>query len=324
MRPYHILIYGGGNCEIAPFLQESLKKLLTLQGERVRIAAKVSIFANSCIAMYRRLQEDMAITETQGGTYFYAIDGKERIETIEMHMTPASDKEAFRAFLEAEIGKEAGEYLLILVGQGTKEGVLLDFVTPHPTYMTYAHLGEIIGEVCAQKNQAIHLIVDMPTWHGFESFYQLTQCGWIHGLFFYERPQKTALFPIEAWLTKCLKEDIHWLMQAVLNYPGYQIHTHLGFWRLCAKKWQRYKQMPGLQTWREFYDIYSQLVISTASMKQLYERLDDQRKILDTKEYLTKQEIKTYFDENYGWKISYETLNAWMSELKTCIDYYKI
>jgi hypothetical protein len=82
--------------------------------------------------------------------------------------------------------------------------------------------------------------------------------------------------------------------------------------------------MPGLQTWREFYDIYSQLVISTASMKQLYERLDDQRKILDTKEYLTKQEIKTYFDENYGWKISYETLNAWMSELKTCIDYYKI
>ena len=324
MNSRSILIYGGGNCEIASALDTELSQITHMKKADMKVFARGHLFNNSCVAMYRRFKELKSyIGESgQGGVHDYFYDNEQVIKTCELKMKAASS-EGFEDFLTASSLKiEEDEVILVLIGQGNLFGLFLDFSQNPPVCVSYDKLVRIIMGVFEGKVKKLNLIMDISNWHNVYLPLCLSQCPLIESVFIYERKQPLEIFPIAKWIACAFDEEYHWTLATYLYFGGYKVDLHPVWWHLCEKRWRDYIDFPSLKSFEEFYTIYKKIVMYYGTSNRIYSRALREKPIID-KQHLTIRDIQVYFEQEYLCKIPEEEITKWLNELKICTDYYK-
>ncbi|MDF2877062.1 MAG: hypothetical protein K0S30_158 [Clostridia bacterium] len=324
MNSRSILIYGGGNCEIASVLDEELNHITHLSRAGMKVFARGHFFNNSCIAMYRRfkeLKEDIG-ESGQGGVHDYFYDNGQVVKTCELKMKAASS-ETFEEFLKVASLKIAGdEVILILIGQGDLSGLFWDFSETPPTCISYKRLVQILMDAFEGKVKKLSLIIDVSNWHNVYLPLCLSQCHLIESVFIYERKKPLEIFPIARWIDCAFDEEYHWTLATYLYFGGYKVDLHPVWWHLCEKRWRDYTSFPSVRSFEEFYTIYKKIVMYYGTSNRIYSKILREKAVFD-KQYVTTKDIQVYFEQEYLCKVSEEEIEKWLNELKICTDYYK-
>lgn len=330
MAAYHLLVYGGGNCEIAAAVQQQMEKLYKLRNQYLKIYAKSYILANSCLAMYRRFDsiKNQVETTKSGGVFEYFYDGQESgVERHELKMGQSSDPANFERFLEEglELINEK-EVTLILMGQSYGDGLFVDFFDMPPSYLSYEDFYNIIYRVGKRKETYFHIIFDLSSWHGVYLPYYLSQIPYVSTMFFWHRKSEFDLFPISKWIKRSLCVGEHWYKVLYEEFEGCALDTHAIGWQFCRQQWELYIKDPCATNWKKFYDQYKYLVIPEDRVK-----IFKQKNISFTQEVhqldhcqMEYEDVITYFKSNYTELFEQEELVTWLNEMKNCASYYKL
>lgn len=330
MDTYHLMIYGGGNSEIAATLEEEMEHLYMLQNNYLKIYAKNYLLVNSCYAMYKRFSaiKEQGRNVKSGGVYEYTYLGLEdSIKRQELSMGECSNPVEFEKFLLEGIKRlEAKEIILILIGQSYGNGIFIDFFNHQPTQLTYEDLFSILKRVGQEKEVYFHMILDITSWHGITLPYELSQIPCIASVFIWERSHTLQVFPITTWIQKAIYKGEHWMKVLYKTFHGYHIHTHPVWWKVCKLKWEEYIENPCAVTWKSFYEQYKYIVSYhgenanglTSPLQLTYDTDIMQDGVLHT------MQLIQYFKGCYGEIISSQEVNQWLDEMKKCITYYKL
>lgn len=322
MSQYGVLVYGGGNCEIAASLQEQLQILGEI--EENDIFARGYLFGNSCLAMYKRfhkLKEEIDSVKA-GGVYEYLKTDIEKIETMELQMRQSCIQKEFEEFLYTGLQKiQTTELVLILIGQSNDKGMFIDLCGEVPMYMPYQQMLHSISKIGKEKKKRIHLILDIPQWHAVKVPYMISKCNYIQDVFIYERKKVLDIFPIRQYIESLRKgEDIH----KVEGIEGYWIDPHPVWWNLCRWKWEEYLEEPSYKLWKNFYREYKKIVRYNGNKYSYYKTISKRIEMITVEMKLSKEQLKEYFRECGMEDLSHEEINSWLKEMKSCIDYYKL
>ncbi|MDA3732137.1 hypothetical protein PBV87_11645 [Niameybacter massiliensis] len=329
MAGCNVLVYGSGNCEIAALIEEEIELLGKVDHPEIKIFARGYILENSCLAMYKRFSslKDEIGQVKRGGLYEYFYDGEEKIERHEMVLAKSSEKETFEECLQMGIKRlNADEIFLVLIGQSNATGLFWDFVAERPSKLRYEDLSQVLYRLGKRNRVKFHIIMDIPTWHGVEFPYMLVRHPYIETLFIYERRKPFHLLPIAKWLTRAQTEEMNYLEALYKYYPGYKINMDHVIWRKCKECWKNYWQYSSHESWKAFYDAYKEAVIYSATRQ-----LEHKMKINFKTEIIPKQsreitirELQEYLVEMYHTTFDDKNIQLWLTDLKTCTDYYKL
>lgn len=329
MSGHSILIYGGGNCEMASSLDDCLSQIEQINDKNLKVFARGYLFDNSCLAMYGRfeaIKDRMKANPKQaspGGVHEYFYDGNQIVKTCELKMQPVS-KTNLEAFLRRGIEKmQDTEMILILIGQGDLESMFLDFSSTPPTALSYKEVFESIDDVLKDKIKKLHLIMDFSNWHDVYLPKILAQYTYIDTIFIYERKDALEVFPLAVWANTVFNKEGHWSEITMISLAGYKIDPHPIWWQLCEKRWEEYVVFPSSNTWEAFYSVYKKLVIHNGKSKRLYSSTLRKK----SSEYAGKDTIsfvQEYLKREYGSDIEEKEIEKWLESLKICTDYYKL
>ena len=97
-------------------------------------------------------------------------------------------------------------------------------------------------------------------------------------------------------------------------------------WKECMDSWRRYWDSPDHIMWRQFYENYKAVVLYTNPEKptqyaKLYFR---QQCIPEQRETISEQELQDYLVEMYHTTFDDKNIKLWLTDFKTCVDYYKL
>ena len=329
MSGHGLLIYGAGNCEIAGALENELDKITELDQSNLMVFARGYLFNSSCMAMYRRfkdIKEKMKEISpiSQGGIHEYYYNGMDAVKTCELKIQSAS-KETFEDFLNTGFEKlGCEEVILILLGQGNRQGMFLDFSQSPPTYMPYEEVFETLSACIDDKVKRLSLIVDVSSWHNIDMPLALSKHSIIDSLFVYERDSFLNIFPVCRWAKEVFKtEECHWTKTTCQKYKGYFVDPHPVWWEWCKEKWEEYSKYPSAKSWVEFNRLFQKVVIYKGFANSSVEHLSLTKKKAVRRNQLAVKDIKEYFNEEYLSEIYEEDVERWLSELKICTDFYK-
>ncbi|PHV71565.1 hypothetical protein CS063_03070 [Sporanaerobium hydrogeniformans] len=324
MGSYSLLIYGAGNCELAGALEKSLSGLSNISLNQLKVYAKAHVFESGCAALYRRFADlkDTLIHPIHGGVQEYSYEGMEMITTYEMKMKAVSLEE-FEAFLKKGAEKFLSEeVILILIGQGNSTGMFLDFSQIPPMYMTYYEVFERINQYLKGKVKRLSIILDLSTWHPMYMPYSISKCHFVESLFIYERRHPLEVFPLNEWIYKVFEGDCHWLELTYHYFSGYKVDLHPYWWENCKQKWEEYVAFPSKCTWIDFYHVYEKIVVYNGATESLYKSLSTSKNVVHNQS--TVKDIQSYFNHQYLSHMEENKVEAWLSDLKICTDYYKL
>lgn len=322
MKNTGLLIYGGGNCELAASLKKELLKLANI--DDISVFARGYIFGNSCLAMYKRfksIRDEIGAVDS-GGVYEYLCIEDEKLTIVEMQMRDASNHEEFEGFLEKGMSSIAQmNIVLIVIGQSSMEGILLDFFGERPSIMSYTQMLHSITQVAKKHKKRIQLVLDIPHWHPVKLPYIISRYERIDSLFIYERSEKIDILPITKYI-KALKYNNNRGENKILN--GYKIDNHPILWDVCKWKWKRYVDEPCSGHWKEFYNVYKGLVTYTGNKYNYYHHIGKNIEFTEEVTYLSDEDLIKYFRDYEKEELDDESVKIWFQEMKSCIDYYKL
>lgn len=274
--------------------------------------------------MYRRFKDlrERIKEINQGGVHEYFYNGIDTIKTCELRIQAAS-LETFEDFLNVGCEKlSSDEVILILIGQGNRQGILLDFSQNPPMYMPYEQAFAIINKCLKGRIKKLSVVMDVSNWHNVYMPLYLSDQNFIETIFVYERESALSIFPVKKWIENVFEEKCHWGEATYKYYSGYHIDPHPVWWSLCKSKWEEYVKFPSIKSWSEFHNIYQKLVRCKEDSNRVYSK--SLRKKRGTYyNQLAVREIQDYFNEEYLSEVYAEEVEKWLNELKICTDYYK-
>lgn len=328
MTACNLLVYGSGNCELAAVIEAEVSKLLQVESEEVKIFARGYILENSCLALYKRftpLKEHLGQVK-KGGLHEYFYNGLEKIERQELRMESSAQQENFEECVQMGIERMDERVItLVLIGESNETGLFLDFTEKHPCKLTYHALESTLYKLGKRNHIVFDVIMDIPIWHGIEVPYRLVQNPYIKSLFMYERQKPLEIFPIATWIQRTSLQEKDYLEVLYKDFPGYYVSFDQEKWRVCLESWKNYWYNPDADTWRGFYESYKGVVRPTKH-EQLgaYNRLSFSNKPrLEENEIMSEKEIQRYFIEMYHIVFEQNHIRHWLTDFKTCVDYYK-
>ena len=329
MAACNLLVYGSGNCELAAVIEAEVSRLLQVESEEVKIFARGYILENSCLALYKRftpLKEQLGQVK-KGGLYEYFYDGAEKVERQELRMESSAHKEALEECVQIGIKRMRAEVItLVLIGESNETGLFWDFTEERPSKLTYKALDEVLYKLGKRNHIKFDVIMDIPIWHGIEVPHALAKNPYIKSLFMYERQTPLHIFPVACWIQRTYLEQKNYLEVLYKYFTGYYVTLDQEKWKECMDSWRRYWDSPDHIMWRQFYENYKAVVLYTNPEKptqyaKLYFR---QQYIPEQRETISEQELQDYLVEMYHTTFDDKNIKLWLTDFKTCVDYYKL
>lgn len=329
MAPCNLLVYGSGNCELAALLEAELSRMMQIESPELKIFARGYILENSCLAMYKRfapLKEQLGQVK-KGGLYEYFYDGTEKIERQELMLESSAHKDIFEECLQIGIKRMKAEAItLVLIGQSNESGLFWDFAQQQPCKLTYNELDEVLYRLGKRNHIHFDVIMDIPIWHGVEIPYTLVRNPYIKSLFMYERQRVVDIFPVTYWIHRTCLEQKPYLEILYKYFSGYYVRMDQELWHVCMNNWKAYWHVPNHMTWKQFYQSYKDVVIYTNPEHKEHEVkiYFKQQYIPEQTEDISEEELQNYLVEMYYTTFDDKNIKLWLTDFKTCVDYYKL
>lgn len=328
MKGCEVIIYGGGNCEIAGKLTQEMAYVHQIKSKHLKVYAKTYLLEKSCIGLFKRLSPCFLNVPLvgQGGIEEYTYKGDEEgIKKKELVLGESSDPVKMENYLKKVLKDcEEKEIYFVVIGQSCEQGLLIDFVGEEPSILTYEDFYTILKRVSKTRKVYFHLILDIPIWDAIELPYQIAQITSVSSLFIFERTHPLEIFPVAQWLEQTKGTNQHPLKLLQHQYKGYTIITHSLWWAFCKKQWLAYKEDPCHKTWQAFYSYYQYLVRHNGKKSSGY--IKTFRKETDNlgQDILTPEKLKDYIQGIYGEKVDEECIKEIIKDMKKCVSYYKL